>query len=759
MKRRSFRTVIAAAMIISCICQGTSYGDWIEHSSGWQYQEAGKDIFKDGWGYIENEWYFFDASGNMVTGWQLSCEKWYFLNPISDGTKGKMLTGWQWIDGYCYYFAESQDTSHVKGEMYENEKTPDGYMVDSAGRWTDEMGKVQFLVGKGIITESKNSRHEDGGPRSSGSGSSGSGSSRPGNSESGNGETDNGSQEEKPDLEPATPSEAKKAYTYTIRYMDIINHTVLYLLTGQAEENEQVVINQITIDGYEIHGGQKESFRVSTDGMTVNIYYDPILSASPSEAVKVEWSIFFVERDKVENKIFKTQTGKTEEGKEIIIDFPETIIGTDGYYYDSLVSSPHTFVVSGAGRQKYYIEYERGDKVAEEDPEYEVKEKLKDWLYVTALADEKITGYSIPEDQYYALICNDLAASNERIKNMVSMVQDADPHEIYIIARNHIPNTIIIGQNFRDVINISSLTLDGFNIEGEEYTIMRIRFTRSYDEKTCLHDYVLTDYVPASCTAPGHGSVKCKRCGDEEVVILPPAGHVDTNQDGTCEICYMQIEGNDPDSIHYNIGDVQARRIGGKIYLFRCIDEDYASKTALFLCDNVIRSDIDSNSERLKKLTFGSNNNYKYSYIRTWLHDNAADDLFGAESVLIGTNLAYQGATTEGDYDQFDENELIATDKPFQLLEDKVFILSVDEAIQYREYLWRFGGSEENNQETQYSPYSRGYYLRTPQYRGSNGFEYGTGIYIVDFNGSIHSVEISITDDIGFRPVLAITQQ
>lgn len=757
MKRRYLRTVIVAVLIMSCISHSTSYGEWTESSGGWQYQELGKAVFKNGWGYIENEWYYFDELGEMVTGWQLSSGKWYFLNTVSDGTKGKMVTGWQWIDGYCYYFAELQDTYHVEGEMYSSEKTPDGYIVDDIGRWTDEKGNVHFMKGKGIITvESKQSHPRRGRSGSSGSGSSGSGSSGSESGEAGNDENSDIKPDPKP--ETATPSEAKKVCTYTIRYMNIIDHTILYLVTGQADENEQIDINQIEFDGYEIHGGQKESFRVSADGVTVNIYYDPIRTASPSEAVKVDWSIYFVERNKPDKQIFKSQTGKTEEGKEIIIDFPETIIGTDGYYYASLVSSPHTFVVSGAGRQKYYIEYERGDKVAEEDPEYVVKEKLKDWLHVTALADEKITGYSIPEDQYYALICNDLAASNERMKNMVSMVQDADPHEIYVIARNHIPNTLIIGQVFRDVINISSLKLDCLNIKGEEYTVMRIGFTRSYDEKTCVHDYRVIDYVPCSCTAPGHGCVKCKKCGDEEEVIFPPSGHVDINQDGICEVCYEQIEGNDPEPVHYSIGDVQVRRIGGKLYLFRCIDEDYAGKNALFLCDRVIRSDIDSSSETLKKLTFGTNNNYKYSYIRNWLHDNEDEDLFGAESVLIGTNAAYQGATSEGSYEQFHENELIGAEKPFQLLEDKVFILSVEEAIQYREYLWRFDGSEENNQETQDSPYSRGYYLRTPQYRGSSGFEYGPGIYIVDFNGSIHPVDVSVTNNIGIRPVIAIKQ-
>lgn len=757
MKKRYLRTVLAAALIVLCLSQSTSYGAWIENNSAWQYQE-GEETVK-GWGLIENEWYFFGPYGDMVTGWQKVADKWYFFNPISNGTKGKMLTGWQWIDGYCYYFTEMKDASHVEGEMWSGEVTPDGYIVDGSGRWTDAQGIVQFLEGKGILTFKQS--HAQSRFSSGGSGGGGGTNSHPDNPEP------EPEPEPRPDIkpepdvkpepEPATPSETKKLYTYTIRYMDIIDRTMLYMVTGQAEENERIEIDQINIEGYTIHGGQKESFSVSTDGLTVNIYYDPITPASPSEAVKIDWSIYFIEQDNPDNQIFKAQTGKTEEGREIIIDFPETILGTDGYYYYALVSSPYAITVSGTGRQKYYIKYERGDKEEEEDPEHEAAEKLKDWQRIAALADEKITGYRIPEEQYQSLISGDLYASNERIKNMVSMVQDADPHEIYIIGLNHIPNTLIIGQTFPDVINISSLEMGSLDIGGQKYTMLRIGFTRSYDKKTCVHDYELTDYVPCSCTAPGYGSVQCRKCGSTESIILPSSGHTDLNHDGICEVCFKQIEGNDPEPVHYNIGDVQARRIKGKIYLFRCIDEDYGKK-ALFLCDSTISSDIDSSAAMVKKLTFGSNNNYKYSYIRTWLNDNA-DDLFGVEATLIGTNVAYQGATGDGSYEQFNENELIALEKPFQLLEDEIFILSVEEAIQYREYLWRFGGSEENNQETQYSAYSRGYYLRTPQYKGENGFEYGPGIYVVDFSGSIHPVSVSSTDNIGIRPVIAIRQQ
>ena len=52
---------------------------------------------------------FFDENGNMVTGWHLADGKWFYLNPVSDGTRGRMVTGWQLIDDKWYYFNPVSD--------------------------------------------------------------------------------------------------------------------------------------------------------------------------------------------------------------------------------------------------------------------------------------------------------------------------------------------------------------------------------------------------------------------------------------------------------------------------------------------------------------------------------------------------------------------------------------------------------------------------------------------------------------------------
>ena len=53
------------------------------------------------------------------------------------------------------------------------------------------------------------------------------------------------------------------------------------------------------------------------------------------------------------------------------------------------------------------------------------------------------------------------------------------------------------------------------------------------------------------------------------------------------EVFTYELADEEPEAVHYSVGDVQVRTIGNKIYLFRCIDEDYedaldnSQKTAL----------------------------------------------------------------------------------------------------------------------------------------------------------------------------------
>ena len=210
------------------------------------------------------------------------------------------------------------------------------------------------------------------------------------------------------------------------------------------------------------------------------------------------------------------------------------------------------------------------------------------------------------------------------------------------------------------------------------------------------------------------------------------------------------------------------RRIGKEVYRFRCIDEDYSDgqdghrKSALFLCDRVIRSDIDSDSSARRTFCFGSDSNYKTSRVRAWLQKNGEDSRFQLEPVSVGVGTAFTGSTGQGEQEQFDESRLESHEIGFQLIQDRLFCLSLEEAVKYREELWRFGAAKEEaaRPENQVSPYSQGYYLRTPFYEVENGtFLYGNDIYVVDLvNGNIHTVETD-SETYGLRPAFALPQQ
>ena len=85
---------------------------------------------RTGWISSGDKWYYLDpAQGAMKTGWQPDGNIWYYLDPAS----GEMLLGWQNIGGKYYYF--NTGSSRPQGAMYANEKTPDGYSVNTNGEW------------------------------------------------------------------------------------------------------------------------------------------------------------------------------------------------------------------------------------------------------------------------------------------------------------------------------------------------------------------------------------------------------------------------------------------------------------------------------------------------------------------------------------------------------------------------------------------------------------------------------------------------
>ncbi|MCQ2402005.1 MAG: DUF4430 domain-containing protein [Lachnospiraceae bacterium] len=103
-------------------------GTWTQLTDGrWMFKTNA--LFRSTWGYIRNPyaplgaqdaWFYFDRNGCMLTGWQRIIDndgmyRWYYLNPVSDGSLGA-----------CFL----------------NGVTPDGYTVNENGAWTVD-GVVQ----------------------------------------------------------------------------------------------------------------------------------------------------------------------------------------------------------------------------------------------------------------------------------------------------------------------------------------------------------------------------------------------------------------------------------------------------------------------------------------------------------------------------------------------------------------------------------------------------------------------------------------
>lgn len=160
--KKSCFTLLSASLISATslstlvFAQANSVRAWKQEGGIWKYYDEKGEV-KKGFIKLDKDWYYLNTSdGSMQTAWLHHTDgNWYFFNTLSDGTKGKMLTGWQWIDGYCYYFSDIKDAT--EGKMLANTKTPDGYFVNADGRWSKEDGSAYFVSGKGQITKANTS--------------------------------------------------------------------------------------------------------------------------------------------------------------------------------------------------------------------------------------------------------------------------------------------------------------------------------------------------------------------------------------------------------------------------------------------------------------------------------------------------------------------------------------------------------------------------------------------------------------------------
>lgn len=161
-KSKKLRSSNASSVSYSYVqTNGKRYdrGSWKQVGNIWQLDVDGTQV-KSAWAFLSDKWYLFNEKGDMVTGWANVDDKWYFMdssgamcdgwledgngewyymNPISDGTRGAMRTGWHQIDRKWYYFNTVSDGA--QGRMLKNQRTPDGYLLKSDGIWDESAAK------------------------------------------------------------------------------------------------------------------------------------------------------------------------------------------------------------------------------------------------------------------------------------------------------------------------------------------------------------------------------------------------------------------------------------------------------------------------------------------------------------------------------------------------------------------------------------------------------------------------------------------
>ncbi len=119
------------------------YAQWDDAKNGWYSEGGAWYYYVDGarktgwlWDQASEGWYHFGANGVMDVGWTVVDGKRYLFNPASDGSLGKMLSGWQ------------QDAA-AHGWRYLN-PLHDGHFGEAVTGWVHD-GSWYLLDGDGLM--------------------------------------------------------------------------------------------------------------------------------------------------------------------------------------------------------------------------------------------------------------------------------------------------------------------------------------------------------------------------------------------------------------------------------------------------------------------------------------------------------------------------------------------------------------------------------------------------------------------------------
>ena len=201
--------VLSSPLQVYAKRRANTAGSWKQSGENWSFlDEKGQNVL--GWIYENGSWYYVDPkTGTLRSGWlYLADGSQYFFSNKHDGSFGKMLTGWNWIDGNCYYFVT--DADEREGKLIKDGTTPDGYRVDKDGKWVDASGNIQSRTGEGYITKSASAGNGGfGSGKSGGKSSSGKRGGSGGRRGGGSGGSSGGSSHTTP-VKPVQPEEQSK---------------------------------------------------------------------------------------------------------------------------------------------------------------------------------------------------------------------------------------------------------------------------------------------------------------------------------------------------------------------------------------------------------------------------------------------------------------------------------------------------------------------------------------------------------------------
>lgn len=234
---------------------------------------------------------------------------------------------------------------------------------------------------------------------------------------------------------------------------------------------------------------------------------------------------------------------------------------------------------------------------------------------------------------------------------------------------------------------------------------------------------------------------------ENHVYLVQYNGHIAAEQTTTMEagirpayVLKKPGENTTQDRLWYT-GDVQERTIAGTTYTFRCIDPDYMDaakrRGALFLCDEIIGGD--------RAVYDMADSSWSGSNLRLWLNTS----LENRENIMdtaTTVRYSYTGATSgyETALNRFTKAAVRSVDSS-----DKLFCLSLEEAVRYKDSLWKLHGADGNNYVNA-GTYTMGYWLRTPVTGGKRAYQ-------VSWDGRVSAGEVS-SQSIGFRPAFVAYQ-